>query len=322
MTKLAVIALGGNAILRGDQRGTTLEQYNNLDDTLKNLVHLIKEGCSIVLSHGNGPQVGNILLQNDAGESQYDVPAKPLDVCVADSQGSIGYMMERTLKNVLKKAGIDKDVVTIVTQVVVSKTDPAFQNFTKRVGKLYSKDEADKMAAENGWAFKPSPKKENAWRRVVPSPRPIQIMNELIIKKLANSGVIVIASGGGGIPVYYDENGFLQPVEAVIDKDAASSLLATRIGADELYILTDVPYVYNNFGQPNQEVLKTVSKKKIEQLIENKAFGEGNMLPKVASALRFVTNGGTKSIITEASQLHNPEVGTRVVAQGYVPGMR
>jgi len=314
MTKIAVIALGGNAILHGDQRGTTPEQYQNLEDTLKNLVHLINNGYNIVLSHGNGPQVGNILLQNDAGESQYDVPAKPLDVCVADSQGSIGYMMERTLKNVLKKAGIDKEVITIVTQVVVAKDDPAFQNYTKRVGKLYTKAEADQMIADKGWTFKPSPKKEGAWRRVVPSPKPIQIMNEKIIKNLANSGVIVIASGGGGIPVYYDADGFLQPVEAVIDKDAASSLLATKIGADELYILTDVPYVYNNFGQPNQEVLKTVAKEKIEQLIDNKAFGEGNMLPKVESALRFVTNGGAKSIITEASQLHNPEVGTRVVA--------
>lgn len=313
MTKIAVIALGGNAILRGDQRGTTKEQYKNLEDTLINLVYLLKKGYNIVLSHGNGPQVGNILLQNDAGESQYDVPAKPLDVCVADSQGSIGYMMERTLKNVLKKADIDKDVVTIVTQVVVSKDDQAFENYTKRVGKLYTKSEADKMTAEKGWIFKSSPKKEGAWRRVVPSPKPIQIMNETIIKNLLKSGVIVIASGGGGIPVFYDDKGYLQPVEAVIDKDAASSLLATRVGADELYILTDVPYVYNNFGQPNQETLKTVTKEKIEQLIENKAFGEGNMLPKVESALRFVQNGGAKSIITEANQLDDPNAGTRVV---------
>ena len=313
MTKIAVIALGGNAILRGDQRGTTKEQYKNLEDTLINLVYLLKKGYNIVLSHGNGPQVGNILLQNDAGESQYDVPAKPLDVCVADSQGSIGYMMERTLKNVLKKADIDKDVVTIVTQVVVSKDDQAFENYTKRVGKLYTKSEADKMTAEKGWIFKSSPKKEGAWRRVVPSPKPIQIMNETIIKNLLKSGVIVIASGGGGIPVFYDDKGYLQPVEAVIDKDAASSLLATRVGADELYILTDVPYVYNNFGQPNQETLKTVTKEKIEQLIENKAFGEGNMLPKVKSALRFVQNGGAKSIITEANQLDDPNAGTRVV---------
>ena len=313
MTKIAVIALGGNAILRGNQRGTTKEQYKNLEDTLINLVYLLKKGYNIVLSHGNGPQVGNILLQNDAGESQYDVPAKPLDVCVADSQGSIGYMMERTLKNVLKKADIDKDVVTIVTQVVVSKDDQAFENYTKRVGKLYTKSEADKMTAEKGWIFKSSPKKEGAWRRVVPSPKPIQIMNETIIKNLLKSGVIVIASGGGGIPVFYDDKGYLQPVEAVIDKDAASSLLATRVGADELYILTDVPYVYNNFGQPNQETLKTVTKEKIEQLIENKAFGEGNMLPKVESALRFVQNGGAKSIITEANQLDDPNAGTRVV---------
>ncbi len=313
MTKIAVIALGGNAILRGDQRGTTQEQYKNLEDTLRHLVSLIQQDYHIVLSHGNGPQVGNILMQNDAGESQYDVPAKPLDVCVADSQGSIGYMMERTLKNILKKTGINREVVTIITQVVVSKDDPAFQNYTKRVGKLYTKEEADKMATEKGWTFKPSPKKEGAYRRVVPSPKPMQIMNEDIIRDLVQKGVIVIASGGGGIPVFYDEEGFLQPLEAVIDKDAASSLLATRIGADELYILTDVPHVYNNFGQPNQQVLKSVTKKEVEQLIDNKAFGEGNMLPKVKSALQFVANGGAKSIITEASQLHDAEAGTRVV---------
>jgi len=312
MSKLAVIALGGNAIIRGDERGTIQEQNKNSSDTIRNLTYLLKDGYNMVLSHGNGPQVGNILLRNDAGESVYDIPQMPLDICVADSQGGIGYMLERMLKNILREEGIDREVVTIVTQVVVSKDDPAFSNFTKRVGKLYDKKRADELTASKGWVFKKSPKREDAWRRVVPSPQPIAIMNEELIKNLVNSGVIVIAAGGGGVPVYYDKNNMLQGLEAVIDKDAASSLLASNIGADEFYVLTDVPYVYANFGTPDQKVLEFITKDTINRLIEAKAFGEGNMLPKIKSALRFVENGGKKSVITEASKLENREFGTRI----------
>jgi len=312
MSKLAVVALGGNAITRGDEKGTIEEQYKNSSDTIRNLIYLIKEGYNLVLSHGNGPQVGNILLRNDAGEQNYDIPQMPLDICVADSQGGIGYMLEKMLKNILKEEGIDKEVVTIVTQVVVSKDDPAFHNFTKRVGKLYSKEKADEMSTKKGWVFKENSKNDSFWRRVVPSPEPMEIMNERIIKDLVNSGVIVIASGGGGIPVYYDENGMIQSLEAVIDKDAASSLLASRIHANEFYILTDVPYVYANYGTPQQEVLEFLNKEKITKMIANGEFGEGSMLPKIKSALRFVENGGEKSVITEASKLENRKYGSRI----------
>ena len=312
MNKLAIIALGGNAIIRGDERGTIQEQNKNTTDTFKHLIYLIKEGYNIVLSHGNGPQVGNILLRNDAGEEIYDIPQMPLDICVADSQGGIGYMLEKMLKNVLKEEGIEREIVTIVTQVVVSKDDPAFNNYTKRVGRLYDKKRADELASKKGWVFKKSPKREDAWRRVVPSPQPIKIMNEKIIKSLVNSGVIVIAAGGGGVPVYYDDKGMLRGLEAVIDKDAASALLGSRIGADEFYMLTDVPYVYKNFGTPEQEILEFLTKADIEQLIREKAFGEGNMLPKIQSALRFVENGGTKSIITDADLLEDRTFGTRI----------
>jgi carbamate kinase len=266
----------------------------------------------LVLSHGNGPQVGNILLRNDAGEDIYDIPQMPLDICVADSQGGIGYMLEKMLKNILKEEGIDREVVTIITQVVVSKDDPAFHNLTKRIGKLYNKEQADELSDKKGWVFKESPKKKGAWRRVVPSPKPIAIMNEDIIKNLVNSGVIVIAAGGGGIPVYYDENGMLQSLEAVIDKDAASSLLASNIGADEFYILTDVPYVYSKYGTPKQKMIEFMTKKDVLRMLDEKAFGEGNMLPKIKSALRFVENGGGKSVITEASKLENRKYGTRI----------
>lgn len=315
MNKLAVIALGGNAIIRGHERGTIQQQNKNSSDTFKHLTYLLKEGYNIVLSHGNGPQVGNILLRNDAGEELYDIPQMPLDICVADSQGGIGYMLEKMLKNVLKEEGIEREIVTIVTQVVVSKDDSAFSDYTKRVGKLYKKKRADELTAKKGWQFKKSPKGDDAWRRVVPSPKPIEIMNEKIIKNLVNSGVIVIAVGGGGVPVYYNNEGLLKGVEAVIDKDAASSLLASQIGADEFYMLTDVPYVYKNFGTAQQEVLEFLTKAEIDQLIKEKAFGEGNMLPKIKSALQFVENGGDKSVITDASKLEDRTFGTRITLE-------
>lgn len=312
MNKLAVIALGGNALLRGNQDGTIQEQEQNTYDTLKNILYLIKEGYNIVLSHGNGPQVGNILMRNDAGEEIYKIPQMPLDICVADSQGGIGYMIEKMLRKVLKEEGINKNIITIITQVVVDKNDNAFNNPTKRVGKLYTKKQVDKLNLKKGWVFKESPKMDDAWRRVVPSPKPIEIINENIIQDLANAGNIVIAAGGGGIPVYYDENGFINSLEAVIDKDSASSLLATRIKANEFYILTDVPYVYANFNKPNQKALEFIDKKDTLKYIKENAFGEGSMLPKIKAALSFVENGGEKSIITEATMLTNKKYGTKI----------
>lgn len=312
MNKLAVIALGGNALLRGNQDGTIQEQEQNTYDTLKNILYLIKEGYNIVLSHGNGPQVGNILMRNDAGEEIYKIPQMPLDICVADSQGGIGYMIEKMLRKVLKEEGINKNIITIITQVVVDKNDNAFNNPTKRVGKLYTKKQVDKLNLKKGWVFKESPKMDDAWRRVVPSPKPIEIINENIIQDLANAGNIVIAAGGGGIPVYYDENGFINSLEAVIDKDSASSLLATRIKANEFYILTDVPYVYANFNKPNQKALEFIDKKDTLKYIKENAFGEGSMLPKIKAALSFVENGGEKSIITEATMLTDKKYGTKI----------
>lgn len=315
MKKLAVVALGGNALLRGNEKGTIEEQNQNSYNTLKNLIYMIKDGYDLVISHGNGPQVGNILMRNDAGQENYDIPQMPLDICVADSQGGIAYMIERTLRNILKEEGIDKNIVSLVTQVVVSKDDEAFQNYTKRVGRIYTKAQADDLTAKKGWEFKKSPKAKDAWRRVVPSPKPIEIMNESIIKDLVEAGNIVIASGGGGIPVYYDDKGMLQPLEAVIDKDNASSLLAQRIGADELYILTDVPFVYANYGTPEQEILEFLDAKDTKKYIENGMFGEGNMSPKIQAALNFVEGGGAKSVITEATQLEDRSIGTRITLE-------
>lgn len=315
MKKFAVVALGGNALLRGDQKGTIEEQNANSYDTIKNVIFLIKKGYDIVISHGNGPQVGNILMQHDAGQENYGIPQMPLDVCVADSQGGIAYMIERTLRNVLKEEGIDKNVVSLVTQVVVDKNDEAFKNYTKRVGKIYTKAQAEDLMAKKGWEFKINSTSDDAWRRVVPSPKPIEIMNEKVIKNLVEAGNIVIASGGGGIPVYYDEKGMIQPLEAVIDKDNASSLLAQRIGADELYILTDVPFVYADYGKPEQRVLEFLDAKDTKKYMEDGTFGEGNMSPKIQAALNFVEGGGTKSVITEATQLEDSSIGTRITLE-------
>ncbi len=315
MNKLAVVALGGNALLRGDQIGTIDEQEQNTFDTLENLIYLIKEGYDIVIGHGNGPQVGNILMRNDAGEHMYDIPQMPLDVCVADSQGGIGYMIERMLHNVLKKHNIQKEIVTLVTCVQVDKDDPAFTDPQKRVGKIYNKEEADKLAADKGWEFKEEVKAHGGWRRVVPSPKPISIMNEKVVEALARQGNIVIAAGGGGIPVYFDEKGDVRPSEAVIDKDFASSLLAARIKADEFYILTDVPYVYINYKKPNEKKLEFLSKADADKYMEEGQFSKGSMAPKIGACLQFIEKGGKKSVITEATKLEDRSYGTKITME-------
>ena len=315
MKKLAVVALGGNALLRGNQRGTAEEQEKNTFDTLENIVYMIKEGYDIILGHGNGPQVGNILMRNDAGENMYDIPQMPLDICVADSQGGIGYMIERMLRNVMKKHGIEKDIVVVVTSVEVDKNDPAFKDPQKRVGKIYTKEEADKLASEKGWDFKEEVKADGGWRRVVPSPKPISIMNEKTIEKLAREGNIVIAVGGGGVPVYIDEKGDVRPAEAVIDKDAASSLLGARIKADEFYILTDVPYVYLNYKKENEEIKEFLSVADAEKYMEEGQFAKGSMAPKIQACIDFVKKGGKKSVITESTKLEDRSYGTKITAE-------
>jgi len=315
MRKMAVVALGGNALLRGDQAGTIEQQEDNAYDTLKNLVYLIREGYHLVITHGNGPQVGNLVMQNDAGEQLYNLPQMPLDVCVAETQGQIGYMLERMLRKVLKEEGIDREVVTLMTQIVVDINDPAFQNPTKRVGRICSKEEADKMSQAKGWIYKESPKTDGGYRRVVASPNPIQVINENVIKSLASLGVVVIAVGGGGIPVYIDENENIRPAEAVIDKDLASALLASRIRAHEFYILTDVPYVYLDYKKPEEKILEFINRNDAEKYLADGKFGEGSMAPKIRAALNFIETGGLKSVITEATKLEDRTYGTKITME-------
>ncbi|MBK9097187.1 MAG: carbamate kinase [bacterium] len=311
--KIAVVALGGNALLRGNEVGTIQQQEKNTYDTCLHLLKLLKDGYELVITHGNGPQVGNIMLRNEAGYKEYKIPQMPLDICVADSQGGIGYMIERQVKNILREHKIRKNVVTVITQVLVDKNDQAFIEPTKPVGRFYLKEEADLLAKSGGFIFKEDPRKRG-WRRVVPSPDPIDILNKKVIRDLVKRGNIVIAAGGGGVPVYLDGKKNLVGVEAVIDKDLASSLLAAEINADAFYILTDVPNVYLNFHKPNQQKLEKITVVEAEKYLEEGEFADGSMGPKILSAIRFIKNGGKETIITESTQLSNSECGTRIVA--------
>ena len=313
--KLAVVALGGNALLRGDQLGTIDEQEKNTTETLENLVFLIRQGYDIVITHGNGPQVGNILMRNDAGEQMYGIAQMPIDICVADSQGGIGYMIERMFRNVLNKHGINKNVVCIVTQVLVDKNDPAFSDPQKRVGKIYNKEQAEELTTNKGWIFKEEVKTEGGYRRVVPSPLPAGVMNEDIIRDLTKKGNIVIAAGGGGVPVYIDEKNDIRPAEAVIDKDLASALLASLINADEFYILTDVPYIYVNYKKPDQEIKEFLNYADALRYLNEGQFTKGSMAPKIQACLNFIKNGGKKSVITEAFKLEDKKYGSKITME-------
>lgn len=313
--KLAVVALGGNALLRGDQVGTIDEQEQNTTDTLENLVFLINEGYDLVITHGNGPQVGNILMRNDAGEQLYNIARMPIDICVADSQGGIGYMIERMFRNVLNKHGINKNIICLVTQVLVDINDPAFSDPQKRVGKIYSKEQADDLTLKKGWIFKEEVKTQGGYRRVVPSPVPCGVMNESVIRDLARKGNIVIAAGGGGVPVYIDENKDVRPAEAVIDKDLASSLLANLIGANEFYILTDVPYIFINYKKPDQEIKEFLNYADTLKYLNEGQFTKGSMAPKIQACLNFIKNGGSKSVITEAFKLADKKYGSKITME-------
>lgn len=311
MKKLGVLAFGGNALLRGDQKGTIEEQEKNAYDTSESLLTLLDK-YNLVLTHGNGPQVGNILLSDIAGNKLYGLPNMPLDICVAYSQGFIGYVLEQQLRNVLKKHELDRDIITIITQVLVNKDDPAFQNPVKPIGPFYTKEEADKIAAATKSVFAKDPR-DRGWRKVVASPKPLVISNKKSIERLARDGQIVIAVGGGGIPAYYVDENKLQGIDAVIDKDAASSLLATQINADRLFIMTDVPRACLNFNTPQQKELGKITLAEAKRYITEGHFAEGSMAPKIRAAVNFVENSGKDAIITCASNLGKKDTGTHIV---------
>ncbi len=312
MKKLAVVAFGGNALLKSGQKGTIEEQEANVYETCKNLLPLIEQDYDIVIGHGNGPQVGNVLLQHEAGEKEFGLPKLPLDVCVAETQGSIGYMIEQQMRNILEEKELQRDILTIITQVLVDKNDNAFKNLTKPVGPYYTKEEADAIAASNGAQFQED-SRGRGFRKVVASPKPVRINNRKSIERLAREGAIIVTVGGGGIPVYYKAEKKLEGIDAVIDKDLASSLLAQQIRAEEFYILTDIPRVCINFNTPEQKELDVISVAEAKQYMADGHFAEGSMAPKVRAAIQFVENGGRTCIITTASELNKPNGGTRIV---------
>lgn len=298
MTKRIVVALGGNAILTDDP--SAKGQIEALRYTSKRLIELIKQGHQLIISHGNGPQVGNLLLQQAAADSDKN-PAMPLDTCVAMTQGSIGYWLQNMLNEALAEAGINKQVASVVTQVVVDENDSAFTNPTKPVGPFLSEAEAQSVAAETGEKFIEDAGR--GYRKVVPSPKPISIVEYPVIKAMIEQDFVTISAGGGGIPVKQAEFGY-EGVEAVIDKDFASAKLAELVEADYLVILTGVDNVYVNFNQPNQEKLENVTVAQLNNWIAEDQFAPGSMLPKVEAAIAFVENNPKgKAIITSLENI-------------------
>jgi len=295
MGKTIVIALGGNAIKKAEEEGTAEQQLRNVKITCKHILEIIKRGYRVVITHGNGPQVGNLLIQQE--EASKLVPPQPLDILGAMTQGQIGYMLQQTLINYLREEKLNIPVATIITQVLVDKDDPDFNNPSKPVGPFYTRKEAEKLIEKKGYIIKKVRPGKKAYRRVVPSPDPIGIIEKDVIKMLVDAGFIVIASGGGGIPVI-NQNGQLRGVEAVIDKDLAGERLAEIVDADIFLILTDVEKVKLNFRKPNEKDLDKLTIAEAEKYLEEGHFLPGSMEPKVKACIRFLKAGGEKAIIT------------------------
>jgi len=296
MDKTIVIALGGNAIKKADERGTAEEQFKNVQETCKHIAKIINKGYKVILTHGNGPQAGNLLIQQE--EAKKLVPPQPLDIVGAMTQGQIGYMLQQALTDEFKKAKLNLPVATVITQVLVKEDDPDFGNPSKPVGPFYSKKEAERLVDEKGYMIKKvKPGGGRVYRRVVPSPDPIAIVEREAVKRLVGAGVVVIASGGGGIPVVMDKDGSLFGVEAVIDKDLAGEKLAEIVGADLFLILTDVERVKLNYGRPNERSLSRMTLKQAKKYLEQGHFLSGSMEPKVRACIRFLEAGGEKAII-------------------------
>ncbi len=298
--KRILVTLGGNAILPVRGTGTFEEQCAVTRATMQPIAGMIRDGAEVVLSHGNGPIVGNILIRNEAAREQ--IPPMPLDVCGADSQGGIGYMMQQSLQNELRRVGLaDRPVVTIVTQVVVDERDPAFRRPTKPIGPFYSQDRARLLAKEKGWTIVEDAGR--GYRRVVPSPKPLEVVEIAAIRQIVEDGGVAIAAGGGGIPVSRQWDGSLHGVEAVIDKDLASSLLARLLGCQTLVIVTGVDRVALRYGKPDQRELERATPDELEGWMAEGHFPQGSMGPKIQAAIEFVRGGGHEVVITSPERL-------------------
>ncbi|WML23906.1 carbamate kinase [Neobacillus sp. OS1-33] len=317
MEKLVIVAIGGNSLVRENGRDSVNDQYEAVCETAGHIADMVEEGYSVVVTHGNGPQVGFGLRRSEIANEIVGMPAMPLVNCVADTQGGIGYQIQQALTNVFVKRGINKKVATVITQVEVSKDDPNFLNPTKPVGSFFTLNQAEEMKKEHpDWIFMED--SGRGYRRVVPSPKPIDIVEKDAIKSLIESSFVVIAVGGGGVPVVKTADDSYMGVDAVIDKDFATGLLAEQISAETLIITTGVSRVCINFGKPNQKALDKISVNETKQYVLEDHFAKGSMLPKIEASLNFLENNGKRVIITDPKSLKdalNEQAGTHILAQ-------
>ncbi len=310
--KTAVVALGGNAITKPGVEDTIGNQFQHTRDSLDGVVELIRDGYNLVVSHGNGPQVGNALLRIELARGK--APILPLGVCVADTEGGMGYMIQQSLQNRLQDEGLERPILTIITQVLVDPNDPDVADPSKYIGQFYTEEESKIFSETRGWHMKKDANR--GWRRVVPSPMPLRTIEASTIKSLVKAGSVVIAAGGGGVPVYIDDHQRLEGIDAVIDKDLASAVLAKEVGADILSILTSVDAVAINFGEPDQKSLGQTTLGEIKKLYAEGHFPPGSMGPKVLAAIKFLEEGGEVVTITSfenAGKSLRGEAGTRIV---------
>lgn len=308
MSTLAVVAIGGNSLIRDNAHESVEDQYQAVVETAKHIVGMIEQGYEVIVTHGNGPQVGFILRRSEIAKDVAAMHQVPLVSCGADTQGAIGYQIQQAMDNEFKKRGMDKTAVTVVTQVVVSEDDPAFQKPTKPIGSFYTKEQTEQIQKANpSWVMIEDAGR--GYRRMVASPLPQEIVEKDVINKLVRDGYSVIGVGGGGIPVLRRADGSLQGVDAVIDKDFATSLLASDIKADLLIISTGVPTVYLNYGKPNEKALDKVTLSELKQYVAENHFAPGSMLPKIQAVINFLENGGKEAIITNPESLEEAVAG-------------
>ena len=310
--KTAVVALGGNAITRPGVPDTIANQFAHTRQSLVEIIELIRDGYNLAITHGNGPQVGNALLRVELARGK--APILPLGICVADTEGGMGYMIEQSLQNGLIRQGINRKVVTIVTQVVVDRNDPSLANPTKFIGQFYTEADADRMHTESGWMVKKDG--DRGWRRVVGSPHPLAIINSKTIQNLVESGVVVIVAGGGGIPVYIEDDGTYEGVDAVVDKDWASTVLAKDINANQLIFLTEAPKVCLNYGKPDEKPLNRMTVTEARKYLAEGHFPPGSMGPKIEGAIHFLEQGGRRVIVAAIADVQlamHGQAGTEIV---------
>lgn len=313
MSGIAVLALGGNAILPQGSSGDIHAQFSRVRESLDLVKILIDKGYELAITHGNGPQAGNELIRNELGLLYADVPDLPLGIIVAETEGWMGYMIEQSLQNLFRKSGIKKEVVTIPTQVIVSRNDPAWDNPTKPIGPFLSEEEAESLRKRG---IKVVNDAGRGYRRVVPSPEPLEIVEKDAIKKMLSAGMVVIAAGGGGMPVYLEDDGTYEGLEGVIDKDLASSVLGRDVDAELLMILTTVDEVYINYGKEDQQPLRKVTVEEMEEYLEKGEFPPGSMGPKIRASIDFIRGGGKEVIITSVDKVEaalKEESGTRII---------